>query len=274
MQTPSNGIKHLSTVLRGALALTAAALLAAWLWSVVTAAGHASAGGVPLRPDEAVAAVVATAALAGTTWLALGILLELGSLVPGVVGRAAVRAADVVTPGLLRRAAGALLGVGLVAGLTPGAAVAAPAATVVAGAPLPDPAFAPAPSSTAPLPDPGWMPPHSATLEAGPDRPHANAALGAGWVPSPPVVRAQPDLRVLSPAPRPGPDRERPAQVVVHRGDSLWAIAARHLGRDASDAEIARAWPAWYEANRQVIGDDPDVLRPGQVLRPPEEARS
>ena len=56
----------------------------------------------------------------------------------------------------------------------------------------------------------------------------------------------------------------------MQRGDTLWSIAARHLGPDASDAEIARAWPAWFEANRGVVGDDPDLLRPGQVLRAPE----
>ena len=56
----------------------------------------------------------------------------------------------------------------------------------------------------------------------------------------------------------------------MRRGDTLWSIAARHLGPDASDAEIARAWPAWFEANRDVVGDDPDLLRPGQVLRAPQ----
>ena len=65
-------------------------------------------------------------------------------------------------------------------------------------------------------------------------------ARGPGWVPGPPVVRAHPDVRVLSPAPRPGTTRDTPAEVVVRRGDSLWSIAARHLGPDASDAEIAR----------------------------------
>jgi len=58
--------------------------------------------------------------------------------------------------------------------------------------------------------------------------------------------------------------------VVVRRGDSLWSIAARHLEPDASDAEIAGAWPAWFQANRDLVGDDPDLLRPGQVLRAPE----
>jgi nucleoid-associated protein YgaU len=69
-------------------------------------------------------------------------------------------------------------------------------------------------------------------------------------------------------------DRDAPAELVVRRGDSLWSIAARHLGHDASDAEIAQAWPAWFEANREVIGNDPDLLRPGQVLRAPDGVRS
>jgi hypothetical protein len=58
----------------------------------------------------------------------------------------------------------------------------------------------------------------------------------------------------------------------VHRvapGECLWSVAAGRLGPDASDAEIARAWPRWYAANRPVIGDDPDRLLPGTVLRAP-----
>ena len=274
MQITSNDIKCAPALCRGVLTLAIAALLSTWLWSLITDAARAAAGGVPPQPDEVLTTVVATAALAGTTWLALGVLLGLGSLVPGTAGRAATRLAGAVTPTLVRRAAGALLGIGLVAGLAPGAAVAARADTVAAGSPLPDPGFAPAPRSGVPLPGPGWLPAPGAADEAGPAEPLANAAIGAGWVPSRPLVRAQPDVRVLSPAPPPGTDGDEPDPVVVRRGDSLWAIAARHLGRDASDAEIARAWPAWFVANRAVIGDDPDALRPGQVLRPPEKAQS
>ena len=38
----------------------------------------------------------------------------------------------------------------------------------------------------------------------------------------------------------------------------------------ASDAEIAAAWPAWHATNRDVVGPDPDLLLPGQVLHEPE----
>jgi nucleoid-associated protein YgaU len=88
------------------------------------------------------------------------------------------------------------------------------------------------------------------------------------------VVRTQPDVRVLTPSPRPATRHEEPHELVVRRGDSLWSLAARHLGAGATDAEIAAAWPRWFDANRAVIGDDPDLLRPGQRLRPPDEVRS
>ena len=60
-----------------------------------------------------------------------------------------------------------------------------------------------------------------------------------------------------------------PVRVVVRKGDSLWSIAARELGRSATAEAIAARWPDWYATNRQVIGTDPDLILPGQVLRIP-----
>jgi nucleoid-associated protein YgaU len=57
--------------------------------------------------------------------------------------------------------------------------------------------------------------------------------------------------------------------VVVRRDDTLWDIAARHLGPGASAAEIAAEWPRWHRANRDLVGPDPDLIRPGQRLTPP-----
>ncbi len=59
------------------------------------------------------------------------------------------------------------------------------------------------------------------------------------------------------------------AEVVVTRGDTLWSIAATHLGPGATSAQIAAHWPRWYEANRLVIGPDPDLILPGHILQPP-----
>lgn len=60
--------------------------------------------------------------------------------------------------------------------------------------------------------------------------------------------------------------------VVVHQGDSLWSISDDLLGPGASDpAQIAAAWPLLHETNRDVIGEDPDQLRPGQQLTVPAD---
>lgn len=58
-------------------------------------------------------------------------------------------------------------------------------------------------------------------------------------------------------------------EVVVAPGDSLWSIVALQLGPLATAADIAEAWPAWYDTNRSTIGEDPSHLVPGQVLRGP-----
>jgi nucleoid-associated protein YgaU len=42
-----------------------------------------------------------------------------------------------------------------------------------------------------------------------------------------------------------------------------------HLGPGATDGEIAAAWPQWHAANRTVIGNDPDLVLPGQILTIP-----
>lgn len=58
-------------------------------------------------------------------------------------------------------------------------------------------------------------------------------------------------------------------EVVVRRGDTLWSIAARELPRTAANGRVEARWHRWYEHNRAVIGADPDLLLPGQVLRAP-----
>jgi Tfp pilus assembly protein FimV len=60
----------------------------------------------------------------------------------------------------------------------------------------------------------------------------------------------------------------RPGLVIrVRPGDSLWRIVAeRHPA--APDRRVARLVDALYRANRAVIGSDPDLIRPGQLLRP------
>jgi nucleoid-associated protein YgaU len=58
---------------------------------------------------------------------------------------------------------------------------------------------------------------------------------------------------------------------VVTAGESLWSIAAAQLGPGTSSATVDRLWPRWYAANRAVIGPDPNLIVPGQPLRPPPQ---
>ena len=94
-----------------------------------------------------------------------------------------------------------------------------------------------------------------------------------GWTPTVPAVVTveEPDppveLHAESAAAAPHASHVH----VVKRGESLWRITAQLLGPDATDAAIAAAWPAIYEANRTIIGSDPGLILPGQALTIPDE---
>lgn len=70
---------------------------------------------------------------------------------------------------------------------------------------------------------------------------------------------------------RTDPAADEPARTVTVRpGDTLWSITDDLLGEDPdSDARIARHWPLLHEANRPLIGPDPDHIEPGQELTVP-----
>jgi hypothetical protein len=54
----------------------------------------------------------------------------------------------------------------------------------------------------------------------------------------------------------------------VRRGDTLWSIAEQSLRTD-DPRSVARYWPKIHRANRDVIGPDPSLIYPGQVLHLP-----
>ncbi len=227
------------------LSSTSAAMAAvAWALAVSTPSFADMTGDVLAAQRTADSAGAEALVLAGVglvawavwAWGALGLVLTAGSALPGILGRAAGTLTGVVLPRGARRGAALALGIGLgVAGPLAGTSLAVVTA----------PAAAAAGTTSTPVPD--WP---GAPTAAHPD-------VGA------PTVPALPDW----------PGAPVTGDHVVVRGDCLWDIAAAHLsdqlGRTASAAETARATSDWWAANAAVIGPDPDVLLPGQVLRPP-----
>ena len=101
---------------------------------------------------------------------------------------------------------------------------------------------------------------------SGDSRAPAAAALDLGWAPTTTTDTLKPHRATT---PKSASTTPEPRTVVVRPGDSLWSIAEGALGADATAADIAASWPQWYEHNRNVIGDDADLIVPGQKLLAP-----
>jgi nucleoid-associated protein YgaU len=226
------------------LALAATVAVAAWL---LLSSGWRSWASLRTRPAGSFApdALLGVLARLGTGvllgWLALTTALALVAAVPSALGDRAAR----LTPLLMRSVVAAAVS----GSIAVSSAAAATATSGPSSGPRPTASASVSPAVTD-LPDPGWTP-------APPPPP-----------PPPPTTRPG-DVSLVSSAGTPGAAAEE--HVVVRRGDTLWAITARHLGPDADAAEIAREWPRWYAANRALIGADPDLLQPGQRLTPPSD---
>lgn len=207
----------------------------------------------PIRLTAGTSALDDLLATAACTALVLVLLAAAASawasLVLAAVRRAGsqrlVRLERVVAPGLVRRLAATAIGVGVLASAGAAAATAAP--VTVAVQPL-------VPSWPAEAPAAG-TPPTTSTTPAAP-APSASGRSGPG---APAGVSAVPQNRQ--------PDATQ--DVVVERGDSLWRIAEQHLPPGAGAEQVAAEWPRWWSANRAVVGDDPDLIRPGQQLSAP-----
>ncbi len=55
------------------------------------------------------------------------------------------------------------------------------------------------------------------------------------------------------------------AEHTVAAGETLGAIALKYYG-----SAVKAKWMAIYEANKAIIGDNPNFIKPGQVLKIPE----
>lgn len=218
------------------VAAAAAGLAAALTRSRLPAAGPGA------DPGLVVGVSVARVARVGALVLAGYVAAVAGLAAGGSIWSApALRAASRALPGTLRAA---VLGSSLL-----GVAVAAPLTTATparAGAAVEEPS----------------RPPPTMVAADGPT---------SGLAPVPP---AEPAPAPVAP-PGPSPTEAVPGTWTVRPGDHFWSIAHRlvaaELGRPPSEAEVRPRWLTLIELNRDrlVVPGNPDLLRPGQVLRLP-----
>ncbi len=234
------------TVLGDAAMAAVILLLAAFL----TAAGSRLAQGwqESLSRSEATSyedLLGIAATLAGVLVLSWWVVSILGAITAAVLERSgrtrAAATAGQLSPAFMRRLALAALGIQLVTAPLANASVQSGLPGTVGTVQVAAAAWSEQSDGDAAGIDPRWKP------------------QGPAPVPGPLTAR---QLRADAPA-------ATSSTVTVRAGDTLWGLAAASLGPFASDVEIAMAWPRLYESNKAVIGDNPHLLHPGQILRIP-----
>ena len=179
-------------------------------------------------------------------WLALSLVVATTCATgraAGVTWRAGERLVARCAPDLVRRALVLAVGAGIGLSAATGATAAAPGDL-----------------------DLGWAA-TAATATVGPAVAAASTSAAATAPPAAAAATVSSSVANV-PAPASAPAAQADT-VVVEPGDTLWRIAQRALPSDAGAADIASAWPDWYATNAALIGDDPDLLQPGQVLSAP-----
>lgn len=246
--------------------------------------------------DDLLMLLVSVLAWLCFAWLAIGALLTFLSALPGAAGAVFGAMAEKVTPAAYRKVAKIALGLTVVAGPM--------VATMPAhAAPVDSPSQTAATQMLPSLDRPGsnqTVFPGAAQLpnldrptgswtgqEAGqlpmPDRPTTGQNTGRTIglpLPDRPVSQVgqtgnqqqqgqQQQGQQNQQQNRQQQRQQQAGQHVVVRGDTLWDIAAASLPDGASNADIARETQRWYQANRSTIGDNPDLILPGQILQAP-----
>jgi len=232
--------------LAGASLVAGAAVGSIFLNTAREALSAIAAAG-PAGPADGILLVVALSGALLSLWLGLGLALSALSALPGALGQACSLLAARIAPAAVRKVVAFILGTALSAALVPGTAAAR------TGQVAPRPASVAAAQIVV-----------SGVADAAPDAsfrlvsdavPATDAAPPPSWSlerPAPPAMRASPA-----------------DSVVVQSHDTLWSIAAQHLGPAATGADIDAEWHRWFAANRDVIGDDANLIAPGQLLSPP-----
>jgi hypothetical protein len=264
--------------------LLAGLVLINWAPGPLTLAGELSRLATsPLTTVNAVGGErIAVVVAASVAWVLLGWITTAGLLVgaaaaPGLAGRAAAMLSRFAVPAAARGLLCTMLGVGALT-LVVSPAVAAP--RLVPGGDPPRVAqseggsgdlnldWPVAGSSGAPRPRlTGPTPSKPTPSKPTPSKPTPGGPEMGPQVPNPSSPPGKPSTTDRADEPERHAPRNPP--VIVRPGDSLWSIASRRLGPGAADVLVAQEWPRWWAANREVIGDDPDLINPGQRLTPP-----
>jgi hypothetical protein len=223
-----------------------AAASAVLVWAAAAPIGAVRAPG-PAPVDALLALGAALGCAALLALAAVGATLSLAAVVTGQAAGRLGALARLLTPGAVRVAVGLAVGVTVATG---------PVCLATGGAGHPV-AVAVADQRTV-LP-PGWSPDRPAVADPGTRAPTQGSVASQPRRPgSVPLAGTARSTRA-----------DRVTGVLVRTGDTLWAIAARHLGPGATTARVAAEWPRWYATNRPTIGRDPDLILPGQRLATP-----
>jgi hypothetical protein len=246
-------------------------------WTQIAAAG-------PAGPADGILLMTGLGGVLLSLWLGLGVTLSALSALPGALGHTCRRLSGRIAPAAVRKVVAFILGTTLTAALIPGTAVASINHQAVRGVVAtaqharhtssgvaevtPDASFRFV-SGAADNKDAAPLPRWSEERPASTERPAPVAGAGSQQrtpAQQRPAGQQTPasGLRLTS----------AEARVVVLRGDTLWSIAAHHLGPAAKPSDIEAEWPRWLAANRDVIGDDANLILPGQLLRPPSSPRA
>jgi resuscitation-promoting factor RpfA len=200
------------------------------------------------QPDRAPAA--AASALAGGGRIASASAPAGADLQPSVAGRSRSGAGQ--SPGAAERPP-------TTAGHVPGMARALPATSTV-----PPPTWVPLPTWLGGSQEPGASAPASTTAgsEPGPGAAEPTSPQAPGGH-GPEASAAGGGTGLIDPA--------ETRSYVIQPGDTLWDVAEAHLSpSQRSPSRIDRYWRQVHAANRDVLGDDPDLIHPGvRVVLPP-----
>lgn len=225
-------------------------------------------------PELVVATLASSACLAVAGWWLGGLLLAaLAGLAHRMHWRTLERWARRLTPGLVARTAGALVGAQLIA-LAPAHAEQTPIdpfwGTAATGTeqlapPEADPA---APSAPAQAPD--TTPPGSAGADAAaPVAPPAQHGPAGTTLLAPGALDGQAVSAGPGKSAVPAPQRLTDGSITVVSGDTLWDLTEQLLGPGATVEDICRDLGSWADHN--VLSQHGNLIHPGDRLQVPAQ---